>query len=268
MGDRAESQAIIDRLIDALGVEPALDEPDVGALAEAIELRDTERVLLLQLVQQAWVAEARALAPTGQSATNRTRNAGRACEAEGLVGIGPCQRGDAARPFAHGGRVLDREDDIGEPAPERYRRAACRGNEVLPDRRRCQRTPLVVGDTAQQHEPLTRARDRHVREMPRHIALLGQLDERIAHRSGTERLLLEANHDREVDVDRARCSGVEDPDGVFAGPAAAEGEVCELVAYLVARRRRLDGSEPPELAEDHGGHRNVVAQGIRVVSGT
>ena len=268
MGDRAEPQAVINRLIDALGVEPTLDEPDVGALAEAIELRDAEGVLLLQLIEQTRVAEACALAPTGESATDRTRDAGRACEPQGLVGIGPRQCGNAARAFAHGGRFLDREDDVGEPTTKCHGRAACCGDEILPDRGRRERTPLVIGDASQQDEPLAWARNRHVGEMPRDLALLGQLDEWIAHRGRTERLLLEANHDREVDVDRARRAGVKDPDGVFAGPAAAEREVRELFAYLIACRRRLDGGQTPELTEDHGGHRHVVAQGIRVVSGT
>ena len=94
------------------------------------------------------------------------------------------------------------------------------------------------------------------------VALLRQLNQWILHRGRSERLLLEAQHDRHVDVDRARGPRIEDADRVASGPPAAEVQLHELLAHLSARRGRLDRRQALELGQHHGRHRDVIAQRI------
>ena len=223
------AQAGVDARVDRPWIDDALDEPHRGAVGEELELGDAERRPRLQLAQHDRVREPRRPGERGARAIEPAIPAVRTGDGGRRIGIDGGQRGDRAQALALGRRAIHRPGRLGELPPPR---PACDvvGREqrahVLPERARLARRAVVRRGLANEVQATRGAGARRVEEIPvggdrirpRDAGAARPLLDRApgvvveeARRAGApgKRSLLEAEHEDDLVVPRARAEHVE-----------------------------------------------------------
>ena len=88
MRERAHAQAIVDRLIDHVGPQTALDKPDLRAIAKAVDLGYAKHLTRSQHVDDTRIDEARVATGRCDSAADCATDARDTRQAQGLGSIG------------------------------------------------------------------------------------------------------------------------------------------------------------------------------------
>ena len=102
MRERAHAQAIVDRLIDHVWPQTALDKPDLRAIAKAVDLGDAKHLPRSQHVDDARIDEARVATGRCDSTADRATHTRNASQAQSLGSICRREVRDAASALAHG----------------------------------------------------------------------------------------------------------------------------------------------------------------------
>ena len=244
------AQAGVDARVDRPRVDDALDEPHRGAVGEELELGDAERRPRLELAQHDRVREPRRPGERGARAIEPAIPAVRTGDGGRRIGIHRGQRRGRAQALALGRRAIHRPGRLGELPPPR---PPCDvvGREqrahVLPERARLARRAVVRRRLADEVQATRRAGARRVEEIPvggdrirpRDAGAARPLLDRApgvvveqARRAGApgKRSLLEAEHEDDLVVPRARTKHVEHRDAArLPGRPAADHRALERV---------------------------------------
>src|SRR5581483_2999460 len=235
--DRA-AQLRIHLRVDRARREMALDEPGRGAVGEALELRDVEGRLRLELLEHEWMRHPRRALERSERALEPPLPRVRTRESRRSAGVPRCEPGERAQPLALGGRVVDRPRERGErppPGPAAHVVRIEQRLHLLPERAGLARRAVVRCRLPHEVEPVEGARARGVEEVAVAAHRIGPLEARAALVEQTARVvveerrrraaarqapLLEPEHEDDVEASRARAREVEHGDA--PGLVAAE----------------------------------------------
>jgi hypothetical protein len=162
------AQPRVDLGVDGARIDEALDEPDRGAVAELLELRDREASDLLEMTQDDGVREARRARERREGALESALPAVRLRERSRICFVAQRERRRCAEALPLARRAVEVPDERGQRAPPRppdhVLSHEARAN-FLVERARLARAPVVARRLADEREALPGARAGRVEEV-------------------------------------------------------------------------------------------------------